>query len=98
MDMATTLRIGNVRSHSAGFEVNRLRPSKRELELQSFVSIRGSRLRNVVSNVSEKSDKQRVGAARAAVMQAPAIPMRSRKMMKLRYFFMLSENFRDGLN
>ncbi|XP_024379371.1 4-hydroxy-tetrahydrodipicolinate synthase, chloroplastic [Physcomitrium patens] len=81
--MATTLRIGNVRSHSAGFEVNRLRPSKRELELQSFVSIRGSRLRNVVSNVSEKSDKQRVGAARAAVMQAPAIPMRSRKMMKL---------------
>lgn len=83
-NMAATLRIGSESRLAAGFEVSGLRYSKRELELQSFVSICGSRLNNAVCNGSEKTLKQRVGAARAALMQAPALPMRSHKMLKMR--------------
>jgi 4-hydroxy-tetrahydrodipicolinate synthase len=74
--MAATLRIGCVKSHAAAFEVGSLSGAS-EWEPQHSAWFRGVRLGNVVPKTDARAVRQRVGAARAALMQAPSLPMRS---------------------
>ncbi|KAG0573063.1 hypothetical protein KC19_VG145400 [Ceratodon purpureus] len=74
--MACTLRIEGVRGHAAvGFKGKS--GVRTVSELQSFVSFRGRALSNAVSKVGERAGKNGVGVARAALMQAAPLPMRS---------------------
>lgn len=95
-DMASTLRIAGVRSH--GLRSEGKSGVKSDVGLQSSVSFRGRSLSSGVTKVCEKVGKRGDGAARAALMQAAPLPMRSHET-KMRYCFLLvPRNFVAGSN
>jgi hypothetical protein len=93
-DMASTLRIGGVRSHAVGFEAkSSCSGGKGDSGFQSSVSFRGRSLSNAVAKASKRpGEKHGVGAARAALMQAASLPMRSHET-KMRFFFSFAIQF-----
>jgi len=73
--MASTLRIAGLQCHAVGLEG---RNWKSELQLRSSVSFRGREIGwNGRNGVTMVTGKRNGGDARAALMQAAPLPMRS---------------------